>query len=373
MKVYFINTSEDLSNATAKIMLSIASAVKSKGGLYKIYSSKGRSRVGHAFLSRLTDREGTFSSRSTRALLRDIAKFSPDIVHLSNLHGHYLNYKLLFEGLRSIGVPVVWSVHDLWPVTGHCAVPFDCDLWKNGCQKCHHIDYYPRSWWANKSAQNFADKSMAFGLIRPTIVVASEYMKSSLASSFLSSCNCQVIPNGVDTETFHPVGKPKNDGKVKILGVARNWESGKNQKFFDSLAYARPDWEITLVGRVNHNKYRSIKALNYVYDSSELTRIYSSADVFVNPSEFESFGMVVFEAMACGVPVVVNDKTATKEFINDRVGRIVDFGNLEEAILAIKEAVKLNRKECAGYVSNHFSSADVAMRYFDLFCSVIEK
>ena len=81
------------------------------------------------------DNEGLGSYRATRKLLRWIKNLKPDVVGLHNLHGYFLNYELLFDFLREEQIPVVWTFHDCWPITGHCAY-FDsvnCEKWQTSC------------------------------------------------------------------------------------------------------------------------------------------------------------------------------------------------------------------------------------------------
>lgn len=373
MKIYYINTTDKVSNATAKIMLGVADAVRNNGGESKVFSARYVDRFAHAVASRLTDREGEFSCVSTRKLLRDIIRYSPDVIHLSNIHGHYINYKMLFEGLNSSGIPVVWSIHDMWAVTGHCAVPIGCDLWKSGCKYCQHIDYYPKSWFVNRSGINFEKKRNVFTSCEFTIVTGSDYMDNLISQSFLSCHPRVVIPNSVDTTVFRSreAGQRSTCGNVKVIGVARNWEVGKNLDFFNKLKRAKPEWDIILVGNISSRLEHGITAMGYVSDPAELAEIYTSGDVFVNPSMFESFGMVVFEAMACGTPVVVNSATATARFINNTVGRSCDFSDVTTVIRMIEESVKLNRQDCSSFVSKNYSIEMTNNAYLHLYDSII--
>ena len=92
----------------------------------------------HVAETRLFDRHGLASVAPTKALVSYIGDYNPDIIHLHNIHGYYLNYPLLFDFLKSWGGPVVWTLHDCWPFTGHCAY-FEyahCDRWKTLCHDC---------------------------------------------------------------------------------------------------------------------------------------------------------------------------------------------------------------------------------------------
>ena len=74
----------------------------------------------HGIQTRLIDRHGLASCRATRKLVKKIKEISPDIIHLHNIHGYYINIKILFDYLATVEIPVVWTFHDCWPITGHC-------------------------------------------------------------------------------------------------------------------------------------------------------------------------------------------------------------------------------------------------------------
>ncbi|MCD7711113.1 MAG: glycosyltransferase, partial [Porphyromonadaceae bacterium] len=89
----------------------------------------------HALRSRIFDDHGFASRRATENFIRELEKLNPDIVHLHNIHGYYLNIEVLFRHLAKSGIPVVWTLHDCWAMTGHCAL-YDfikCDRWQAGC------------------------------------------------------------------------------------------------------------------------------------------------------------------------------------------------------------------------------------------------
>ena len=101
----------------------------------------------HGITSKLLDSHGLGSVLSTRHLVREIRRIKPDVIHLHNIHGYYINYPVLFSCLGDMDIPVVWTFHDCWPVTGHCAY-FDlanCQKWKTGCHHCELKSQYPSS------------------------------------------------------------------------------------------------------------------------------------------------------------------------------------------------------------------------------------
>ena len=68
----------------------------------------------HGLMTRLMDRHGLASSQATRAFIREVDALRPDVIHIHNLHGYFLNYRLLFDYLAHQEVPVIWTVHDCW-------------------------------------------------------------------------------------------------------------------------------------------------------------------------------------------------------------------------------------------------------------------
>ena len=97
----------------------------------------------HFVAQKLFDGEGLASKRATRKFIAQIEQIKPDIIHLHNIHDHYLNYPALFRYLVQKNIPVVWTQHDLWATTGHCAFSIDgCERWKSECYDCHDISHY---------------------------------------------------------------------------------------------------------------------------------------------------------------------------------------------------------------------------------------
>ena len=119
--------------------------------------------IEHGLESRVFDNHGLASRNATRALIRKIRVFNPDIIHLHNIHGYYLNYCFLFEYLNSVSTPVVWTVHDCWAFTGHCShfVSAGCEKWRTGCYDCELIHSYPKS-FVDKSRRNYELKKTLF-------------------------------------------------------------------------------------------------------------------------------------------------------------------------------------------------------------------
>lgn len=175
-KVLFINPAKNF-GSTGKIVEQIGLLANSKGWeSYLVHAARYDhpsklkcvktgsvwSEKWHALMTYLFDRQGLHSWKASKRIVEEIKQIRPDIVHLHNVHGHYLNYPFLFNSLKEIDVPVVWTLHDCWSFTGHCTY-FDmvnCEKWKSGCGKCPNLSDYPKSRFADRSAKNYVQKKL---------------------------------------------------------------------------------------------------------------------------------------------------------------------------------------------------------------------
>ena len=241
--------------------------------------------VGYTLLSRLTDRQGFFGRRETEKLVAQLKKFKPDVVHLHNLHGSYLHLPTLFAYLKENDLPTVWTLHDCWAFTGHCAyfslgedaAPADgsgrrrraetcgegCLRWQSGCGHCSLLREYPRSWFRDQSARNWREKRTLFsGLPHLVLTTPSEWLKAQVESSFLGQYPIYVLPNGIDTDAFAPCadeaflrnaahyyGLDEAEGRHLVLSVASTWEPRKGLE--DLLELAEKPTTVILDNAVN--------------------------------------------------------------------------------------------------------------------------
>lgn len=394
MKVVAINTVAAPDNAPGRIMTDICSAAAHAGNdviaiygrgrmpvLDKVASGRMGCKAGvlyHTLMSRITDREGLYSATATRRLIAFLEKENPDIIHLHNIHGHYMNYPILMSWLRESGMPVVWTMHDEWAFTGHCASYFDCTAWQHGCYSCQRKYSYPKSILANNSASNYARKRDMFtSLDNLTIVAVSRWLADELKRSFFADKPITVIPNGVDTGIFCPQPVATSNGTFNILGVASRWDKVKGLDAFIELAGIVGDGcRITLVGNTGWRRLpKSINAVGHVSSLQELARLYSSADLFINPSAIESFGMTTVEALACGTPVIVNNRTALPECVTHDTGIAVNTDNTGELVSAINE-IRDNGKpyysnRCVSYIRDNYSTVSMSASYLSLYNSLL--
>lgn len=343
----------------------------------------------HAIKSMLFDAHGLGSTRATRRVVREIERIQPDIIHLHNIHGYYLNYKLLFEYLHTLHIPVVWTLHDCWPMTGHCAY-FDsvnCERWKTGCQSCPLRSTYPKSLLLDRSRRNYELKRHLFTSVRDmTIVPVSQWLRGVVEDSFLSAYPCRVINNGVDVSVFS--SRPSDlrsrlhlDDKKVLLGVAAIWEERKGLKDFIRLSQLLPDdYRIVLVGVSKEQQGilpSNMIGITRTENQEELVAYYSMSDIVLNLSYQETFGMTTVEGFSCGTPGIVYDKTASPELIIPSCGKVVEAGNMEQLLSAISEIISNGKSyysaACRQRVLQYYNKDDRFGDYMTLYNHLLQQ
>ena len=375
MKVLFINTVYQ-TGSTGRIIEDICDALKKMpGNDYLVAYGRGSARdsghsyrisgragvLVHALLSRITDRSGFYSRRATRKLIGVIREFQPDIIHLHNLHGYYLNVEILFSYLKDFPGRVIWTLHDCWAFTGHCThfAYVNCEKWRTGCRSCAQKGEYPSSRFTDSSKTNYSRKMALFTSVKNmTVIAVSDWLKKAAEESFLGRYPVARVYNGIDPDVFKPTPSPIRiklgiGDSFMILSVSDGWNDRKGLQDIIRLARSSPSgWRFVIAGlskrqirRLPHN----IVGLEKIEGARTLVKWYSAADVFLNPSVEESFGLVTVEALACGTPAVVYDRTASPEIIDDKSGIAVPAGNIEkvrEQLRALADAQQFSWSDC---------------------------
>ncbi len=337
----------------------------------------------HGIRSRLFDDHGLASARVTRKFIEQVSALKPDLIHLHNIHGYYLNYPLLFDFLKAWGGPVVWTLHDCWPFTGHCAY-YDysrCDRWKKECHDCPQLKAYPASVWKDRSMKNFRDKRRAFlELPNLTFVPVSNWLRHELAKSFLKAYPAVTIHNGIDTDLFHPVVKKnveETDKKV-VLGVASVWDRRKGLEEFVRLRERlSDDYVIILVG-LSQDQISTlpngITGIRRTESVAQLVALYNMADVFVNPTLEDNFPTTNLEALACGTPVITYRTGGSPEAIDDATGFVVayqDIDALSAKVIETCEKSPFKVSDCRARALLHYDKNKVFAKYIQLYDSLI--
>ena len=308
----------------------------------------------HALKTRIFDTCGLSSTKYTKKFISWVEKYDPDVIHLHNLHGYYINIKILFDYLKRSGKKIVWTLHDCWPFTGHCS-HFDsigCNRWIDGCYKCPKKKRYPTSLVFDRSRKNYEDKQKLFTSVPIEIVSPSRWLASFVEKSFLKDHNIHVIPNGIDTSIFKKTAsdfRARNEIEDKkiVLGVASAWGKSKGLYDFYKLAEMLSDeYKIVLVGLTTEQLQtipKNIIGISRTNSTEELAAIYTAADVFVNPTYSDNYPTVNLEAQACGTPVITYRTGGSVESVpNDCVVEKGDIDGLLKKILANDAACKKN-------------------------------
>ena len=336
----------------------------------------------HFIESCFLDNEGLASRGATKYLVKRIMNIQPDIVHLHNIHDHWLNIQILFEYLNQTNIKVVWTFHDFWAITGHCAhfVRFNCDKFKSECRDCPCCKgkILPL---IKRTNRNFYLKKRFFSKNRClTIVPVSNWVAKSVRQSFLKDKEIRVIPNGVDTQVFKPT-EGFNHPKIRqdtfvIMAVSSQWKS-PSKGLDDYIALSRllkQDETIVLVG-LPKDKLDSLPnniiGIERTNSQHELATLYTRANVICSFSRAETFGLSIIEGYACGVPAVVYDNTAPPALITPDTGFVVpnkDYKAAYNAIEVIKENGRAYYKDfCIHLARTQFAKEVCFNKYMELY------
>ncbi len=244
-------------------------------------------------------------ARQLTDLVRDF-----DVVHLHNLHGYYLDYRRLLDGLRE--KPVVWTWHDMWPITGRCGFSLECAKWQTGCVSCPNLGYYPTAWidWASRDFKSRSARLV--GSTNLSIVAPSRWLAELGLARGYSSARLAVIPNPVDLGHFGPgtrsVARTRlglADQAPLLLFVAAKCDDPR--KGFDDFCAvaARLGVRGIAVGHSSRRSTRLVDVVGPVHSQATLADFYRAADALVVPSSSDNYPNTTIEAQACGTPVFV--------------------------------------------------------------------
>jgi glycosyltransferase involved in cell wall biosynthesis len=272
----------------------------------------------------LTGRQATFQFWSNQVL--GMADFkNSDLIHLQIVHDHLLT----LSSIRRISMekPTVWTWHDLWPITGHCISPVGCPRWEKGCGNCPALET-PIAVSRDRTRQERARKERIFSSAALNIHVSTNWMLKQVEKK-VENWNSRIFqfPFGVDNNVFKPSDKKsakRTFGISEDAFVVAARATTDDTKGFKELVLALEKVVATgrkvmvltvqqegLVEKISKNVPHV--ELPWTNDIHRLNDFYNAADVFAMPSKAETFGMMTLEAMACGVPAITVNNTATKE------------------------------------------------------------
>lgn len=339
----------------------------------------------HYLMSTLIGRHGLYSTKATKELVEKIKKIAPDIIHLQNIHGYYINYRVLFEYLNATDIPIVWTLHDCWSFTGHCShfVSVNCDRWKNGCHDCPLKHDYPRSLCFDFSKKDYELKKELFaGNKNLHLVPVSHWLEGLVKQSYFKDHDIRVIHNGIDLNVFYP-RQHKGTKNTKILGVAGVWGQGKGLYDFFTLRDRLPKdkFDITLIGLTTEQMAEipdGIIGVQRTDSVDQLAEYYSDADIFVNLTYADTFPTVNLESLACGTPIITYRTGGSPETIDESTGIVIEQGDIDalvEAVYVYRHLIPLKREEqrkaCRKRAEEYYEKGRCFEEYIALYKSLM--
>ncbi|MDC0298103.1 glycosyltransferase [Akkermansiaceae bacterium] len=390
--------------STGKICQGIGSQAQANGwDTYIVFGRKSNSTdlktyeinstfefIQHLGASFLFDAHGRASKNSTLKLCNWLDQIKPEVVHLHNIHGYYLNVPTIVSYLREKKIPVVWTLHDCWSFTGHCSYYSDinCEKWMTECHKCPKTKNYPKSLFCDNSTNNYLWKKQLFSSWEELeIVTVSKWLEHEVRKGFLKKEKIRTIYNGVDKSVFHPshdvtsINEKFDLGqKFVALAAATSWSKAKGLGDYRKLANLLGDNEvIVLIGldsKTIKDLPKCIIGLGRTENQTELADWYTRANVVLNLSTQETFGMTTAEALACGTPVIAYNATASPELISEKVGYIREPHDIEGVYQAIQETKQGKRDDlesnCVSHASLNFDQDTQYQKYLSLYKSLLD-
>lgn len=363
---------------------------------YGFSTNKNQIKIGNilynkvqAFRAKVLGNYGFNSHLKTYRIINYINKINPNIIHLHNIHAHFCNIKILFDYLSKTKSKVLWTLHDNYIVTAYCSSfnDINCKKWKKECCNCPKCREY--SWIFDRSAEMFFKKRDLLSSTNLSLTTPSEYLKAIVSETFLSQFNIEVVNNGIDLSKFYPREKVlrKENGiskEKKIILLVTGKAINKGEEYIKTIIEFSKliDFNIfsfVLVGDFppsikNIANGNNIIIYTPIFDQNRLAQMYSSADVLVNPTMADIFGLVNVESLACGVPVVMFDTDGAPECIDNKSGIVVEKGNVYEMYKAVKK-VCYGENYCLENCVNRakkFSNENMVKNYYKIYKKMTE-
>lgn len=391
MKVCFVNI--DPFGSTGWITANLSKGVHACGGTSLLITRSGTNPefAGPTFdvhstdisyklsrtLTKLFDGDGFRNLHKTKIAIRKIEEFAPDILHIHNLHGSFLNMNALLDYAFAKNIPVIWTLHDEWLITGRCGCFFDCDRWKiDGCRKCYHKNYYPSVIFSKAHKQFAEKKSYIRSHANISFVSPSQWLSGEFKSIY-PDASVSLIPNGIDTSIFKPSKRKRQDiesmagGRVCLGGATSNLSEGKGMSYFYRLSQMIPPtkFAVFVIGsdktkRISNNLY----LLKRANSPSEMSDFYNNIDIFINPTQSDNFPTTNVESICCGTPVLSFEVGGATEMIQDGInGFSVQRNNVRDLMCKINKVLqkRLVRSEISfsgkKYSLENFTSSYIAI------------
>ena len=334
-------------------------------------------------LTFFTGNIGSFHLTETRKLLKKIESEKPDIIHIHNLHGNYLNFKRLFKYLRhNYAGKIVFTAHDDFLYTGRCASA-GCDCWKTGCTKCNFKSLYPHT-LIDKSNKLFLQKKEMLNSLDACFVFPSDFMLNNSRQSPIGFRNVYRIYNGIkdDNNVLSKTNEIKSyiqKGKANILCVANPWNKDKGIDYINFLSRQLNGscFNLIIVGVTKKTKKlfqknSSIVLVGYL-QKNDLSYLYENCDFLLVTSRRESFSLVTVESMMHGLPIISLNTGPAKNLIDEDCGVVVDQD--KELLLNTIKSFSWHSydKKTIMEKAKKFLSSKMVEAYYSLYCELLKR
>lgn len=363
MKILMINQS-DIGGGAEKIALTLCEQLNKKQIICDLYVDvkKSNSPNVHSLnrsnlnkkLSKIINKGLNQQSKfcgNTKYLELKLKEY--DLVHIHNLHGNYLNLDIV-KKINDLNIPIVWTLHDIWPLTGRCCIEYDCDGFTRECGECKEkIWGYPKMFLDNsKMILKFKQRILKNSNI--TFISPSIFMSNLISVSYLKNNDVKVINNGIDIDIFKPNKKEElkkkynldvNKKYILIIAAKLNNKSKGTHIALEMIQGLKEKDKIGIitVGKgLNLNYISDMEIINfgYINNPQKLNEIYSMSDIFLNCTLADNFPTTNLEAMASGTPVFATNIGGNKEQINNEFGWLFDHKNIDEATRLLERVIK---------------------------------
>lgn len=334
--------------------------------------------------TRFLGKHGFYSKLATKKMIEKLDEIKPDVIHLHNIHGHYINVEMLFDYIKKNKIRVIWTLHDCWSFTGHCS-HFEyvgCERWKTGCESCKQLKEYPKSLIFDRSKQSYADKKKAFcGVENMTIVTPSQWLSRLVGESFLRDYKTTVVNNGVDLNRFYPMKSDMKkrlgiEDKRMILAVSMGFGERKGYSFYSELSKGLSEDAVIVMVGVSKEQAESmpknIIGIERTQNSEELAMLYSEADAFLNLTLEDTFPTVNMESLACGTPIITWTVGGSPEIPDEKTGIVLERLNMKEVCDTVNSFKKTEEmsEECVKRARTCFDKKQMIIKYLEIYKGV---
>lgn len=339
-----------------------------------------------------------WSYRSSWLLAETSAFRRADVLNLHCLHGNYFNFRAL-PALAKLK-PTVWTLHDMWPLTGHCAFSYDCERWRTGCHTCPLLNGHGRSIvepspvLLDRTRSIWEAKRRVYQRTPLHIVTPSRWLYDLVRQSILAgSASVRQISYGIDLDVFRPLDQSTArraldlpvDEPVIFFSAVNVMNARKGFSFLlealDRLSNDTRGWLLTAGGHADlgqSSKQFQVRQLDFLGDDRLQRLAFAAADLFVFPTLADNQPLVVMEALACGTPVVTFNVGGVTEMVDHLetgyLARYKDADDLAHGVqlLLTDDALRARmRRRCREVAEAEYPLELQARRYLELYSEVL--